>query len=272
MTTFRDLPQDIIHCVVDYLDSNSELLQTGLCSKLMSRICLQKLWHTAVCETPLSLNALISTLNSDNLYYPYHDWLMGLDISFPFMQILLLPPILLQRHNINKIQIKNLNLMNIHGSTETSDYIYDLFTQNNLKSIHVSNCSNEMISSLLQSKTSTCQFLSIQDCDISDSWVKQMVSRTPRLRYFSSQRSGYLSDSAIVSITQHCALIETLIVTLPNHIIQSNTITMFSLQSIAKCNHIKRFVCRGQVRIATRECQDWLYAHCPTLEYCDLSF
>jgi hypothetical protein len=197
---------------------------------------------------------------------------MGLDIS---LEEDIMQDFVQGTTTINsKVQIKKLNLTNVHGLMETSEKLLKLFIQDNIKDITINHCSNEIISSLINTLdiSSNLIRISIEDCHISDGWVNQLVNRTPQLRYFSSERSGYLSDNAISSITQHCPFIETVIVTLPNHIIQSNTITMLSLQSISQCQHIKQFICRGQVRIARRECQDWLYTHCPTLEYCDLSF
>lgn len=277
VTTFRDLPHDVLLNIIEHLDSNNaQLVQVGLVSQFISHLCFQKLWHTPLCKSEHTLKLLLSTLLLDEFTtaYPYRDWFTG--ISLDIMQ-----PLVFDSYKERQplpFSIKTLQLVNVHASTETSQHLIHLFNNTQtLREIHLSHCCNELSTCLITAVNSNYSKLTricIEDCHVPDRWVKQITQCTPHLRYFSSQRSGYiLSDAAIIAITLNCPLIETLIVTLPNHIIQSNTITKLSLESISKhCHYLKKFICRGQVRIATKDCQDWLYSHCPSLEYCDLSF
>lgn len=283
-TTFRDLPHDVLLNIVENLDCNAaQLAQVGLVSKFISYICFKKLWHTPLCKSALSLKLLLSTLLLDELStaYPYRDFLMGISIDFMHQpqQSLAVLDLLELSSQLVPVPIKTLQLVNVQASLKTSQLLIRLFNNTQtLREIHLSHCCNEILT-CLANNTAVVNYshltrICIQDCHVSDRWVTQFTCWTPQLRYFSCQRSGsILSDVAIIAIARHCPFLETLIVTLPNHIIQSNTITMLSLQSILNhCHDLKRFICRGQVRIATKDCQDWLYAHCPSLEYCDLSF
>lgn len=282
-TTFRDLPHDVLLNIVENLDSNAaQLVQVGLVSKFISHICFKKLWHTPLCKSALSFKLLLSTLLLDELStaYPYRDFLMGISIDFMQQPLAVFDLLELSSQVVQQpFPIKTLQLANVQASVETSQQLIRLFNNTQtLREIHLSHCCTEIVTCLANTAVNTpythLTRLCIQDCHVSDRWVQQFTCWTPQLRYFSSQRSGsILSDAAIIAIARHCSFLETLIVTLPNHIIQSNTITMLSLQSISNhCHDLKRLICRGQVRIATKDCQDWLYAHCPSLEYCDLSF
>jgi len=114
--------------------------------------------------------------------------------------------------------------------------------------------------------------VSFLDCYLTDTLVSQIAPFIPNLRSFVSQGSGYMSDTAILAITEHCPLIENLIVTLPKYIIQSNTITSTSLEALSKCVHLKKLICTGQVRIASKERESWLLENSMSLKHCDLSF
>jgi hypothetical protein len=279
-TTLLGLPNDILLIIIDYFDQR-DLLEIARVAKFISSTSIQKLWHRPRCKTPLALKLILTTLNksTSTILHPYHDWLIGLDICLNTMQSLsdtiFTSQQLISRQNIN-LHIKSLRLANVQATVKTSQFLIDYFISPCIKEIKLSNCSIEVTSSLITTQHQRIydklDRICIQDCYITDAWVRQIVSSTPQLRHFSTLRSGYLSDTSMVAITQHCPRIETVIVTLPSHLVQSNTITFDSLQLLSNCMHLKKFVCRGQVRISNDICQDWLYSHCPKLEHVDLSF
>lgn len=273
LTLIQDLPLDVLMQILDYF-GEKELYEIGVCWKFISSTSFQRLWHTPKCSSIRQLKSILWTLNSKDTIYPYHDWIMGMYISLEIMQTI--PENLFHNMQHLVLNIKTLQLANVHLTKTTSELMTNIFLSSHIRQILIENCSVPIISSLSSRigalDTKLLTRICIKDCYITDVWVKQVVCYTPNLQYFSSQRSGYVSDITILAIAQSCPLIETLIVTLPRHIVQSNTITFLSLQSLATCTHLKKFVCRGQVRISNPESEAWLYSHCPQLEHCDLSF
>ncbi|KAI9271043.1 hypothetical protein EDC94DRAFT_596942 [Helicostylum pulchrum] len=274
LTGIQDLPIDILIQIINYFEAR-ELLELSTCWKFISSSSLQKLWHSPKCHSIAQLTSLLSTLGKkkSDCMYPYHTWISEMCISGEIMQTVIPREII---HNVQHVElkVKRLQLCNVHTDQTGSEMLSRLLITDRIKEISIENCSVEIISCLSKqiTTTTTINRISIKDNFITDPWIKDIVAFTPKLTHFSSQRSGYVSDIAILAITQNCPLIESLIVTLPNHIIQSNTITFRSIQSLQNCIHLKKFVCRGQVRISNQESQDWLYAHCPQLQHCDLSF
>lgn len=271
MTVIQDLPIDILIQILNYFEA-SELLELSTSWKFISRSSLQKLWHSPQCHSIAQLTSLLSTLGTRDCMYPYHSWISDLYISAEIVHTSIPQDVLDKLLPHVDLKVKRLQLCNVHTDQTSSDILSRLFITDTIKEICIENCSVEIASCLVTTLKENLNRITIKDCFITDPWIKHIVSLTPNLRYFSSQRSGYVSDIAILAITQNCPLIETLIVTLPKHIIQSNTITFLSLQSLQGCIYLKKFICRGQVRISNQESQDWLYAHCPQLQYCDLSF
>ncbi|KAG2199279.1 hypothetical protein INT46_006679 [Mucor plumbeus] len=267
-TTIENLPTDILIQIVRYLDQKSQL-ELGLVSKCISYISIKQLWHTPRCTTITALEKWVHTLNKTHNAYPYRTWLIGLDLAFDNIQHVP-DSILIPR----QILLRSVKLHNVQATSST---FIELFCDE-IEEIEFSNCSADIIIGFTtQMSDKKKKYLklykfSILDCYLTDALVNQIVSFTPKLRYFGSQGSGYMSDSAILAITENCPLIETLIVTLPKYIIQSNTITSVSLEALSKCLHLKKFICTGQVRIATEERGSWLLEKCTSLEHCDLSF
>lgn len=266
--TIEDLPTDILIQIVRYLDQKSQL-ELGLVSKCVSYICIKQLWHTPRCTSIAALEKWIHTLNKTHNAYPYHTWLSGLDLAFDSIQHVP-DSILIPR----QIPLRSLKLHNVQATfTKFIELSCD-----KIEEIEFSNCSADITigfaAQLIDKKKKYLKLyrISILDCYLTDALVNQIVPFTPKLCYFGSQGSGYMSDSAILAITENCPLIETLIVTLPKYIIQSNTITSISLEALSKCLHLKKFICTGQVRIATEERGSWLLEKCTSLEHCDLSF
>ncbi|KAI8080365.1 hypothetical protein BDF21DRAFT_418887 [Thamnidium elegans] len=273
LTVIQDLPIDILIQILNYFE-DKELLELSICWKFISSTSLQKLWHSPKCRSMRQLKYMLSTLGDADSMYPYHSWISDMYISLEIMQTI--PQNILNNLQHVELKVKRLQLCNVYTDQGSGDVLTRLFITDTIKEINIENCSVEIITCLSKQITTTIKEklnrITIKDCYITDPWIKDIVRFTPKLKYFSSQRSGYVSDIAILAITQNCPLIETMIVTLPKHIIQSNTITFHSLQSLSNCIYLKKFICRGQVRISNQESQDWLYANCPQLQCCDLSF
>jgi hypothetical protein len=267
------LPVDVLIHITNYLNQRSQL-ELGIVSKFIAHISIKQLWHTPTCTSIMALKSFMHTYNNQTNIYPYHTWLVGLNISFPLAQHVD-DYTELDLDFSTLIALRTLRLNNLQTSLDVCNSLLGLFIQHRLQEIDISNCCTDITFSLatqLTKKSGNIYRISIQDCYMTDSLVEQITAATPKLQHFSSQRSGYMSDTAILAITQNCPLIETLIVTLPKYIIQSNTITLTSLVALGNCKHLKKLVCRGQIRIASEESRKRLFQHCPLLEHCDLSF
>ncbi|CAO3696127.1 unnamed protein product [Rhizopus stolonifer] len=139
-----------------------------------------------------------------------------------------------------------------------------------MQAVYFSNCTTDVIQSVIVKQSARLEKIMIYDCQVADKVFYGMVA--PSLRYFSYCRSGFISDAAIAAIVQHCPCVETLVLTLPRNIVQANTMTQASLDSLTQFKCLKVLVCKGQIRISNGEYKNWLYKHIPSLEYCDLSF
>ncbi|GAN06100.1 hypothetical protein MAM1_0112c05577 [Mucor ambiguus] len=273
MSNLENLPADVLIQVIRYLDQPSQL-ELGLTSKYISYICIKQLWLTPRCTSVAKLETWIYTLNKAQNTYPYSTWLIGLDLAFDGIQhvpdSLLIPK--------QQISLRSLKLHNVQATSTASTKLLHLISCNRIEEIEFFNCSAEITIGFAThllgeaNKHHKLYKISFLDCYLTDALASQIVAFIPNLRSFTSQGSGYMSDTAILAITEHCPLIESLIVTLPKYIIQSNTITSISLEALSKCVHLKQLICTGQVRIASKERESWLLENCMSLKHCDLSF
>lgn len=271
--SLENLPTDVLIQVVRYLDQKSQL-ELGLTSKCISCICLKQLWHTPRCTSVAKLEKWVYTMNKTQNTYPYSAWLIGLDLAFDSIQhvpdSLLIPR--------QKTPPRCLKLHNVQATSTASMQLLHLISCDRIEEIEFSNCSSEITTGFAtqligeKNKHRKLDKISFLDCYLTDALVSQIVAFVPNLRSFVSQGSGYMSDTAILAIAKHCPLIENLIVTLPKYIIQSNTITTVSLEALSKCVHLKKLICTGQVRIASKEHESWLIENSISLKHCDLSF
>ncbi|CEP17146.1 hypothetical protein [Parasitella parasitica] len=269
---FGKLPLDILIQIVRYLDEKSQL-ELGLTSKKISSICCKQLWHTRTCTSISALEAWANTLNKEDNVHPYHEWVIGLNLAFDSIQFVP-DSILIPR----QITTRTLKLLNVHATPTASRSVMRLISCEKTEEVEINKCSVEIIAGFAtrlefnRNKHLKLNRISIIDCFLLDTQVAHIVSFTPNLRSFTSEGCSYLSDTAILAITEHCPLIETMIVTLPNHIRQSNTITVSSLKALSKCKKLTKLICKGQVRLIGDEHRIWLLKNCPSLEYCDLSY
>lgn len=270
--TLTSLPVDVLIHITHYLDQRSQL-ELGLVSKFIALISIKQLWHTPTCTSIIALKLLMHTYNQAQINaYPYHSWVVGLNIAFALGQH---DYTILDFDRFTLVTIRILRLSNLQVNVDVCNALLGLFIQYKLQEVDIANCCTDIAFSLatqLTGKNNNVYKISVRDCYISDSLVQKITAATPKLQHFSAQQSGYLSDTAILAIAQNCPLIETLIVTLPKYIIQSNTITSTSLEALCNCKLLKKFVCRGQIRIASDQSKKLLFQHCPSLEHCDLSF
>ncbi|CAO3637513.1 unnamed protein product [Mucor fragilis] len=269
----ENLPTDVLIQIIKYLDQQSQL-ELGLTSKRMSYICIKQLWHTPRCTSVTGLEKWVYTLNKVQTTYPYAAWLIGLDLTFDGTQQV--PDSLLVPRQ--QTSLRRLKLHNVQAASTASMELLHLISCDKTKEIEFFHCSAEITIGFAtqligdKNKHHTLNKISFLDCYLTDSLVSQIVRFTPNLRSFTSQGSGYMSDTAILAIAEHCPLIESLIVTLPKFIIQSNTITSISLEALSKCVHLKKLICTGQVRIASKERESWLLENSMSLKHCDLSY
>ncbi|RCI01644.1 hypothetical protein CU097_015342 [Rhizopus azygosporus] len=262
----EQLPVDILIQIFNYLDQPSRL-QICLVSKFMLKTCICIMWYVPKCTTAFALNALMATINNgSNNLYPYSSYMSGLNLSFD------------QAVHIDVccntiLSLRTLWIENVESLSPT--FLNQI--ARDIAELGLSRCSKETINSISvilarYKQRSKLEQIDIYDCYMSDQMVHQMVVSTPMLKRFNYCRSGFLSDSSIFAIVEHCQLIESLIMTLPRHIVQANTVTFAALEVLAQLPRLKIFVCRGQVRIATKQNEEWMYKHCPSLIHCDFSF
>lgn len=276
MVTFESLPMDILIQIISQLDSTSQL-SLGIVSKFISSVCIKQLWHTPLCRSIVSLKSILTIINNtESNFYPYATWIMALNISFKTLEKL--PESLVRiLKNSAPIPLRSLRLDKIDGSIKDCQSLFQVFIQpHSLESLELCNCPSDVIISIANHLALTpdnkIEKLYIKDSYLSDSLIKQMMTCLPQLHCFTSEGSGYISDTSILAIIAYCPLIETIIITLPNYLVQSNTITFISLEALTHCTHLTTFICKGQVRISNEESKQWLLKHCPSLKYCDLSF
>lgn len=238
-------------------------------------MCMKKLWHTPRCASVAKLEKWVHTLNNAQTAYPYSTWLIGLDLAFDGTQHV---PDSLLIASQQQTSLRRLKLHNVQATSAASMELLHLISCDRTEEIEFLNCSAEITIGFAtklitgNNKHHKLHTISLLDCYLTDALVSQIVPFTPNLRSFTSQGSGYMSDTAILAIAEHCPYIENLIVTLPKYIIQSNTITSISLEALSKCVHLKKLICTGQVRIASKERESWLLENSMSLKHCNLSF
>ncbi|KAL9558017.1 hypothetical protein MBANPS3_001117 [Mucor bainieri] len=258
------LPTDVLIQIIRYLDQQSQL-QLALTAKYLSYICIKQLWHTPRITSVTKLETWSYTLNKAKTAYPYSSWLIGLDLTFDGIQhvpdSLLIPR--------QQTPLRRLKLYNVQATSASSTELLNLLYYDRIEEMEFRNCSAEVtigFATRLIAETNKHYKLNkvfFLDCYLTDALVSQIVPFIPNLRSFISQGSGYMSDTAILAIAKHCPLIENLI---------SNTITSISLEALSKCVHLKKLICTGQVRIASKERESWLLENSMSLKHCDLSF
>ncbi|KAH8553058.1 hypothetical protein BGW37DRAFT_415183, partial [Umbelopsis sp. PMI_123] len=107
--------------------------------------------------------------------------------------------------------------------------------------------------------------LDLSNCSVNDAVIIQIAQTHTRLRRLNLQHSGNISDSAILSLANHCPDLESLIISLPHGIVQSNKITDKSMKILAQtCSQMKVVVCLGQTRISEQTSLAF-QTYCPLL-------
>ncbi|KAG1456983.1 hypothetical protein G6F56_006711 [Rhizopus delemar] len=248
------LPVDIIIQILDCLDQYSQWITCTL-SKLLSELTVRRMWHTPKCTSLQAFHVLLSSLKDKESYYAYASFLVNLHLS---MDRLVIEPA------IPELQLKTLWIENMEFIS------FQALCHVDMQAVYFSNCATDVIQSIIVKQSARLEKIMIYDCPVADEVFYEMVA--PSLRYFSYCRSGFISDAAIAAIVQHCPCVEALVLTLPRNIVQANTMTQASLDSLIQFKCLKVLICKGQIRIANGEYKNWLYKNIPSLEYCDLSF
>jgi hypothetical protein len=122
--------------------------------------------------------------------------------------------------------------------------------------IYLYNCSASIVNLIFRSIQENTRYnlttLSINECDsITDNRIAGLVKYCPNLKSLHLIKSGYFSDVATIAVADHCRQLDSLVITLPSNIIQSNTITMDTINALKKnCHKPIKFYCPGQTRIS----------------------
>ncbi|KAI9323114.1 hypothetical protein BX666DRAFT_1844377, partial [Dichotomocladium elegans] len=116
----------------------------------------------------------------------------------------------------------------------------------------------------------TLMRLVLHDCPVNDRHLPLIAEQCHRLVHLVLM-GGIFSDDGLVAIITVNPALEDVIVVAPRTMIQSNTITYRTVESlVTHCKNLKQFVCPGQSRIAQVATVEYLKAHCFSLELCDV--
>lgn len=256
------LPIDILLVIINSYADQPTLYNLGLTSNSISFYAIQQLWHMPYISTHKSLHQFSNTLSLPSTLYQYRDWVSGLalhirssakneysniyqtipDSTFSNLQQLKLEILSLQQIDVNIISISFKNFITAQLNQGMSD-------------LHIYECTPvtvEFILETLQIKERPyLRKLCFHDCHLTDRQVEHFATTCRHLQTLLLDRCGCLSDSSMVTIASSCQQLDTLVVTLPSHIIQSNTITTKTIEALEKhCLSLKQFVCSGQIRIS----------------------
>ncbi|KAI9017946.1 hypothetical protein CLU79DRAFT_706279 [Phycomyces nitens] len=114
--------------------------------------------------------------------------------------------------------------------------------------------------------------LRVSECFLGDFHVQHFAAHCPDLQNVQLRQTGYLSDSSVMALAHNCPGLQTLEITLPLNIVQSNTITMESLEALGDhCPRLSKLICPGQTRIAGPQARAFVEHQWPLMRDYDLS-
>jgi hypothetical protein len=260
------LPLDIFLIILQYADQRT-LHQLGATSRFISPHALQLLWHSPYIRNTQSIIQLSRTLGLANPVYPYKDWVAGIAIHMNpqrnYYQAILTDVFgPLSRMGLEILSLKQVHVIPEQDNTLTEPRISTAFRQfaccqldQGIAEIHIYDCSPTILLSLFEAirikKRQHLHTLCIYDCNINDLQIEGLMPFCPGLRTLRLQQCGFLADQSMIAIAKSCRQLNTLIVTLPSTIVQSNTITRKTIEALdTHCPVLSRFVCGGQLRIS----------------------
>ncbi|GAA5795069.1 hypothetical protein HPULCUR_000420 [Helicostylum pulchrum] len=209
--------------------------------------------------TAESLDRLSTTLSLPSPHFPYKDWVTGLALhmieqedEYTYQSIT--PGIF---GSLCNLKLETLSLLRMNISIKDISYHQFLKAQldQGLSELHLYQCTPitlATVSTTIQQHSWVhLRSLCIHNCYLTDTQVERMVRFCPSLQLLRLDECGCLSDTAMLTIAQNCLQLNTLVVTLPRNIVQSNMITVRTIEALqTHCLFLKRFICTGQTRIS----------------------
>ncbi|KAK4514819.1 uncharacterized protein ATC70_002424 [Mucor velutinosus] len=191
--------------------------------------------------------------------HPYKHWISGLALHLSTFEAI--PDQLFTKLFQLNLEILSLSHVDINeGSVQLKQFL-SLQLSQGIAEIHMHQCTAQVLYSLLMAIQDRMRphlhTLCINQCYLSDHHIIPLVGHCPGLKTLKLHQCGCLSDEGLIAIANRCKLLNTLIVTLPPTIIQSNTITTRTLEALnANCLMLRSFVCGGQIRITEHITQE----------------
>lgn len=253
------LPLDIILIIIRYYADKSALYKLSTTCRLISPHALSQLWHMPYITTVKSLDRLSTTLSLPSPSYPYKDWIAGLALhmreeenGYGYQNI---PKGIFFSLSNLKLEILSLQRINILIKDLSFEHFLQAQLDQGLSELHLYQCTpvtlESTASSIRQKNRIYFRVLCLHDCQVTDSQVENIVQYCPRLQVLRLEQCGCLSDRSMMTIAKSCVELNTLVVTLPSNIFQSNMITVSTIEALeTHCLSLKKFVCGGQVRIS----------------------
>lgn len=255
----KTLPLDLILIIVQHYADNSTLYQLGLTCRLISPHAFSQLWHMPYITTAKSLDRLSTTLSLTSPHFPYKDWMTGLALHMLEQEDEYTYQTITQDifSSLCSLKLEILSVLRIHISIKDSSFQQFLKAQldQGLSELHLYQCTpitlSTVFTAIQQHSRIYLRTLCINNCYLTDTQVEQMVQFCPSLQVLRLEDCGCLSDTSMLTIAQNCLQLSTLAVTLPRNIVQSNMITVRTIEALeTHCLFLKRFICGGQIRIS----------------------
>ncbi|KAI7897259.1 uncharacterized protein EV154DRAFT_489481 [Mucor mucedo] len=254
------LPLDVVLIILEYYSDQSMLYELSLTCRTMSPHALRQLWYMPYVSNITSLFYLSTTLQLSNPQYAYKDWIVGLALHMRkekdgYSYQIIHKDIF---EGLSQLRLEILSLQQIHVLKENATF-FELFLKSQLNQglseLHLYDCTPVTFTSISkaiqQEPRIHLRSLAIHHCSLTDHQVEKLVQFCPTLHTLRLEKCGCLSDTATIAIAQNCPLLHTLVVTLPPNIVQSNMITLQTLQALnSNCLSLNKFICTGQTRIA----------------------
>ncbi|KAI8341701.1 hypothetical protein BC941DRAFT_346050 [Chlamydoabsidia padenii] len=98
--------------------------------------------------------------------------------------------------------------------------------------------------------------------------MRRIAQHCPQLQHV--RFMGFFSDTGLLQLADHCHLLQVVHLSLPNGLVQSNTITHIAIDQLAiSCPLLTRVTCLGQIRIDPVHAERTFRSHCSRFAYCD---
>lgn len=246
------IPFDVILVILQFVDQET-MYEFSLSCQTISPHALRHLWNMPYITNSTSFYMLTNTLNLQMPLHPYKHWISGLALHFNTLYEAIPDQLFSSLFQLN---LEILSLGQLHINEENVQFKQFLCHHLNqgIAEVHMYQCSSIVLRSLLNALQEQVRpylrTLCISQCHLSDHQIIPVVAHCPGLKSLKLDKCGCLSDQGLIAIANNCKLLDTLLVTLPSNIIQSNTITTKTLEALeTHCLSLRSFVCGGQIRI-----------------------